>query len=430
MNYSESVNYIHSLLKFGIRPGLNGMDALLCCLGNPEKNLRYVHVAGTNGKGSTSTAISNVLIDAGYNVGLYTSPYVSHFLERIQFNGKPIDENVFSEAVEQVKRAVDELSEKDVVITEFEALTAAAFICFKEKSCDVVVLEVGLGGRLDATNIIEKAHVNIITSLSLDHTGILGDTLSEIAFEKCGTIKEDSKVVVSVGQPQEALDVIKNTVNNTSSTLVIPDGNALEITGSDLFGTKFFYNENEYEIIMPGEHQVKNMLCVIEACEILKDTFKISTDNVKNGIKNTVLPARVEVLSKKPLVILDGGHNEDGAIAFYSAVKNILNNGRKVYALGGMMADKAVENSLKPLISSVDCFVSVTPHNPRAMKAEELNNIAKKYCDNTLPVDSPVEAVDYVLNNLEKDDIFLAVGSLYLAGEIRDYLIENLKKFD
>ena len=197
MIYTEAVDYIHSLLKFGIRPGLYGMDALLRLLGNPHKGLKYVHVAGTNGKGSTSTAISNVLIEAGYRVGLYTSQYVTHFLERVQFSGKPVDEDVFAKSVEKVKVAVESLEKDGVTITEFEALTAAAFLCYKALCCDIVVLEVGLGGRLDATNIIENPLVNVITSLSIDHSAILGNTIEEIAFEKCGTIKENGNVVSS-----------------------------------------------------------------------------------------------------------------------------------------------------------------------------------------------------------------------------------------
>ena len=205
MNYIESVNYIHSLLKFGIRPGLFGMDALLRLLGEPHRNLKYVHVAGTNGKGSTSTAISNVLTEAGYRVGLYTSPFVTDFLERVQFCGMPVDKNLFALSVEKVKNAVGKLEKENIVITEFEALTAAAFLCYKELECDAVVLEVGLGGRLDATNVIENPLVNVITSLSVDHSAILGSTVEEIAFEKCGIIKNGSKVVTSANQKAEVL---------------------------------------------------------------------------------------------------------------------------------------------------------------------------------------------------------------------------------
>ncbi len=424
MNYIDSVNFIHSLLKFGIRPGLNGMDALLSCLGNPQKGMKCVHIAGTNGKGSTSTAMSNVLINAGLNVGLYTSPYVTEFLERVQFNGKPIDKTVFSNAVKKVKNTLEELNKKDVVITEFEALTASAFLCFKELKCDVVVLEVGLGGRLDATNIIDTPLLNVITSLSLDHTGVLGDTIEEIAFEKCGTIKEKSLVVSSIDQPEKAMKVIEKTVEEKNGSLLVADKNQLEIIKSDLFGTEFIYKNQRYNITMPGVHQVKNMLCVIEGVNLLKKHFNITDEDVKNGIKSAVLPARVEVLKRKPLVVLDGGHNEDGAIAFYNAVEKHLNPKGKVYVLAGMMGDKAVEKSLSPLMKKADVFVSVTPENPRAMSAEELNEIALKYSKTAVSVPSPEEAVAYIFKNLTDDDVFLCVGSLYLAGEVRE-LIKN-----
>lgn len=426
MIYTEAVNYIHSLLKFGIRPGLSGMDALLHLLGNPQKKMRFIHVAGTNGKGSVSTALSNVLTDAGYKTGLYTSPYVSDFLERIQFCGELSDENVFSQNVEKVKAAVEMLNENNIVITEFEALTATAFLCFKDLECDIVILEVGLGGRLDATNVIDTPLCNVITSLSLDHTGVLGETIEEIAFEKCGTIKQNGRVVCSFGQPDEALKVIEETVNKQSCSLVIPDENAVGIIKSDLFGTDFIYKNERFSVKLPGLHQVKNMTCVIECCELLKRDFNISTQNIKNGIFATFLPARVEVMSKKPLVILDGGHNEDGARVFYNAVKDYLTPAGKVYVLAGMMADKAVETSLKNIMCSADCFVCVTPDNPRAMKAEELAVIGKRYCENTISIDSPLEAVDYIFSNVKDDDVVCAVGSLYLAGEIRTKLKEKL----
>ena len=429
MIYTEAVDYIHSLLKFGIRPGLSGMGALLSFLDNPQKNLRFVHVAGTNGKGSVSTALSNILTDAGYKTGLYTSPYVSDFLERIQFCGELSDKNVFTRNVEKVKNAVEDLSRNGVVITEFEALTATAFLCFKDLECDIVILEVGLGGRLDATNIIDTPLVNVITSLSLDHTGILGETIEEIAFEKCGTIKENGRVVCSFGQPEGALKVVCETTKKQNCDLVIPDENAVEIIKSDLFGTDFIYKEERFFVKLPGEHQVKNMTSVIECCKFLEKDFNVSTENIKNGLLKTFLPARVEVMSKKPLVILDGGHNEDGARVFYNTVKNELKTDGKVYVLAGMMADKEVENSLQNIMTSADCFVCVTPENPRAMKASELARISQKYCANTIVIDSPVEAVNYIFNDLKENDILCAVGSLYLAGEIRGKLKEKIDHF-
>ena len=424
MNYIEAVKYIHSLLKFGIRPGLNGMDALLRLLGNPHKNLKYVHVAGTNGKGSTSTAISNVLTEAGYKVGLYTSPYVTDFLERVQFCGKPIDKSLFAKCVEKVKSAVETLEKQAVIITEFEALTASAFLCYKELGCDIVVLEVGLGGRLDATNVIGTPLVNVITSLSIDHSAILGNTIEKIAFEKCGTIKENGEVVCSLGQPQGALNVIKNAVTEKNNTLTIPCKSDIEILKSDIFGTEFIYKNNEYFVKMAGSHQVKNMTCVIEACNILKKYYNITDYNIKSGISKTILPARVEIISKKPLVILDGGHNEDGAKAFYNAVSTTLDTKSNVVVIGGMMADKAVENSLKPLIKKSDCFICVTPDNPRAMKGEELSDIAKKYCNNVIIVESPKKAIKVAESMISSNDVLCVVGSLYLAGEVRETMLE------
>lgn len=430
MIYTEAVEYIHSLLKFGIRPGLSGMGALLCLLGNPEKGMKYVHVAGTNGKGSVSTAVSHVLCEAGYKTGLYTSPYVSEFLERVQVNGSPVNKSIFAESVESVKRAVEKLSREDIVITEFEALTAAAFLCFKKSGCDAVVLEVGLGGRLDATNVIETPLVNVITSLSLDHTAVLGDTIEEIAFEKCGTIKENGNTVCSFGQSEKALHVIKKITRERNNRLVIPSQNKVEIVKSDIFGTDFIYNGKAYSVSMPGVHQVKNMTAVIEACEILKNTFNISEENIRKGIAKTVLPARVEVLCKKPLVILDGGHNEDGAKAFYNAVSPHIEKCSKVIVVAGMMADKAVEQSLKPLMSRADIFFAVTPENPRAMSASELSVIAWKYSKHIFSSESAKEGVCAAFDMADENSAVLVVGSLYLAGEVRETLIEKIKKFD
>ena len=424
MNYIESVNYIHSLLKFGIRPGLNGMDALLHLLGEPHKNLKYVHVAGTNGKGSTSTAISNVLIEAGYNVGLYTSPYVTDFLERVQYNGKPIDREIFAISVTKVKESVEILENQGTQITEFEALTASAFMCFKALACDLVVLEVGLGGRLDATNVIEAPLVNVITSLSIDHSAILGNTIEEIAFEKCGTIKENGTVITSFAQDENAFKVIAKTCKEKNNVLIEVDLTQFQLLDSDVFGVKFIYNNFVYKTSMAGFHQIKNMTCAIEACHVLRRFFEISDDDIYNGIEKTVLPARVEVISKLPLVILDGGHNEDGAKAFYDSVSPYLYKYDKIYVVAGMMADKAVKASLKPLIEYSDTFIAVTPDNPRAMSCDELAEIAKLFCDDVTAIPSPVEAVKMAADALGENDALLVVGSLYLAGEVRETLLK------
>ena len=425
MTFCEALDYIHSLLKFGIHPGLSRMDTLLQILGNPHKNIKCVHVAGTNGKGSTSTAISNILIEAGYNVGLYTSPYVTDFLERVQYNGKTIDKELFSQCVEIIKPEIEKMSADGAQITEFEALTATAFLCFSKLQVDILVLEVGLGGRLDATNIIDTPLVNVITSLSLDHTGVLGDTIEQIATEKCGTIKPNGTLVCSYNQPESAMNVIKTICNEKSNSVIVPDESSVSIKKQDIFGTHFIYNKQEYHISMSGAHQVQNMTTVIEAVNVLKEKgYNITEQNIKDGIDKTILPARVEVISKKPLVILDGGHNEDGAKAFYEAVKECFDSNKKLFVIAGMMNDKAVEESLKPLISKADTFVAVTPENPRAMKAEVLSEIAKKYCHNVIICDNANSSLDLIKSELAENDMLFVVGSLYLAGEVRNKLIK------
>ncbi len=424
MIYTESVDYIHSLLKFGIRPGLAGMGALLHLLGDPHKDLKYVHVAGTNGKGSTSTAISNILTEAGYKVGLYTSPYVTAFLERVQFCGKPVSKQVFADSVSKVKCAVEKLQTENVTITEFEALTASAFLCYKALECDVVVLEVGLGGRLDATNVIDTPLVNVITSLSIDHSAILGNTIEEIAFEKCGTIKNNGNVVCSFGQPEGAIKVVSDTVKEKNNELIIPDSNAIYVVECDVFGTSFTYKNNKYFVPMAGEHQLKNMTCAIECANILKENFNITDDNISDGIAKTILPARVEVINRKPLVILDGGHNEDGAKAFYNAVSDEFSKHDKIIVVAGMMADKAVEDSLKPLLMKSDSLLTVTPDNPRAMMAKELCEIGSKYTK-AFAFDNVDSALNSAYENATEDSAIFVVGSLYLAGEVREKLLEH-----
>ena len=223
MNCNEAIEYIHSLEKFGIKPGMERIRALCDKLGNPQKNLRVIHVAGTNGKGSTSTMISNILCKNGFNTGLFISPYVTDFRERIQYNGNMIEKAELAQCVEKVKAATDELSIEGIHPTEFEAITATAFLYFEEKKCDFVVLEVGLGGRLDSTNVIDTPCVSVITSISLDHTAILGDTIEAIASEKCGIIKCGAETVAYPFQNEKAMEIIKNTCAERCNVLHVPD---------------------------------------------------------------------------------------------------------------------------------------------------------------------------------------------------------------
>ena len=253
MNYNEALDYIHSLLVFGSRPGLERMNEVMEKFNNVQDTLKYIHIAGTNGKGSTATMLSNVYIAAGYKVGLYISPYVVTFCERMQVNGVPISEKDLCFVCEQVKNT-------GVTLTEFEFITACAFLYFAKEKCDVVILETGLGGRLDATNIIKNPLCSVITHIALDHMQVLGNTIGEITGEKCGIIKGNAPVVTDYMQDEEVISVIKSKTSN----LTVPEKDNVNIVSSDINGNTFIYKGEEYHTSLIGKHQINNALSVIE----------------------------------------------------------------------------------------------------------------------------------------------------------------------
>ena len=412
MNFNESVEYIHSLLAFGIKPGLERISMLLDLLDNPQDKIKTVHIAGTNGKGSTSTMISNMLIAEGYKTGLFTSPYVIDFCERIQINGKNVNKDIFAECVTEVREKIEELNKKDIIITEFEAITASAFLCFVKTGCEYVILEVGLGGRFDATNVIKKPEAVVITSISLDHIAILGDTISKIAFEKCGIIKENVPVITSSNQQDDALEVIAETSDNKNCQLTITNPKETEILDDSIFGTVFAYSNNVYKTKLTGNHQIENTVNAIECAKILG----ISENAISQGIENTRMIARMEVIGENPLIIRDGGHNEGCAKALHDFLtKYKVEN---INMLIGLMADKDCEGYVSKIAPLCKSVVTVTPSNPRALDCESLKEIAEKYCDNVKSINNPQDGYKYILSNTKKDETNLVCGSFYMMSDI------------
>ena len=412
MNFNESVEYIHSLLTFGIQPGLERISKLLELLGNPQENIKTVHIAGTNGKGSTSTMLSNMLIAEGKKTGLFTSPYVIDFCERIQIDGENINKDILAESVTKVREKIEELNSQDIIITEFEAITAAAFLCFYEQGCEWAVIEVGLGGRFDATNVLAKPEAVVITSISLDHTKILGDTISQIAFEKCGVIKNGTRVVTSLNQTIDAFNEIRKTCEDKGARLVFTNPKSAKITADSISGTEFDYKNEPYKTRLTGNHQIENTVNAIECAKVLG----ISQNAIAKGIENTRMLARMEIINKNPLIIRDGGHNEGCANALHDFL--IKYNVKNINMLIGLMADKDVEgyvNKIAPLCKSV---VTVTPSNPRALNSEDLKKIAEKYCENVKSISNSKEAYQYILSNTEKDETILVCGSFYMMSDI------------
>lgn len=421
MNYEQSIEYIHSLNRFGIKSGMERIAALCEAVGNPQEKLKFVHIAGTNGKGSTSTMVAGALQASGRKTGLFTSPYVSEFLERICIDGKPCDKQLFAECVTALEPVVASLAQNGMQPTEFEVITAAAFVVFEKAGCEVCVLEVGLGGRLDSTNIIPTPMVSVIASISLDHTAILGDTVGEIAKEKCGIIKQDGITVCYPWQEQEAFDVIHDTCEKMNNRLVIPNVRGIVAVENSIDGVRFVYNSKEYKLSMSGEYQVYNAVTAVEACRLLG----LDDESIKRGVEAAAVPARMEVISRSPLVLLDGGHNDDGGRAVAKSLEGLLKN-KKIIAVMGMMADKNVEAYLSCVAPLCEAVAATTVSgNPRAMSAAELECIAKKYCKNTYAFDKACDAVNFAKANIAGYDCLLVCGSLYLAGEVRG-LLQNI----
>ncbi len=397
MNYKDTLNYIHSLGNFSLPAGLDRIKKVMNVLGNPQDSFKSIHIAGTNGKGSVCAFLSRVFKEAGFRTGTFISPYIIDFRERIQINGEFISASDLSALAERVKNT-------GIKLTEFEFITAIAFLYFKEMNIDILICETGLGGRLDATNILENTVCNVITKIGLDHTAILGDTIEKIAEEKCGILR-NCPTVTSPYQNEKGLKVIKSK----SDDLIIPDIKSLEI----LENNTYIYKGEEFRLSLKGDFQVENSLIAIEA--IKNCGFHIPHNIIYKGFENTFFPARLEMLSVKPLVMLDGAHNIDGALVLARELSKLK---EKPTAIIGMMRDKNVEEVLSVTLKYCKNAVAVTvPHNPRSLKSEELCRIAEKYC----PCER-AENIDDALEKTKKEDRVI-FGSLYLASAIREKLI-------
>ncbi len=418
MNYNEALEYIHSLNVFGSRPGLERIAELLEVLGNPQDTLEFIHVAGTNGKGSTSTMISHILKVSGKKTGLYISPFVTEFNERIQIDGKPISNDSLSELTDRVKQAVDQSADKECPITEFEFITAVAFLYFKEQGCDAVVLEVGLGGRLDATNVIKHPKCSVIAQIALDHTGILGDTEAQIAYEKCGIIKPNCPVVTTADNSAEALEVIKKISAERGCKLTVSDKSQVKVFHSDIFGSDISWLGEEFHIALAGSHQISNALNAVFA--VKSACPEITLEAIKTGLETVRFPARCEVISQKPLVILDGSHNPNGTEALSNLIE--ISNIKNSTAIVGFMADKDVSDALKKLKGKFKKIIAVkVQSNPRTMEAETLAEMCREICADVTFADSYEQAIKMA----ENDRRLIVFGSLYLAGDIRPLLLKH-----
>lgn len=427
MTYEKALEFIYSRRKFQKSAGHERIERLLELMGNPHKKLRFVHVVGTNGKGSVSTAISQVLQSAGYITGLFTSPFVTEFGERIRVNGELIPKSAVASIIKLMKEKISLMEKEELYPTVFEVTTVLAMCYFYEMNCDAVVLEAGIGGKNDSTNVIPSTVTAVITSVSLDHTDVLGGTAQEIAKEKCGIIKGRCPVVSYpfengefpfVPQNADAAEVIKNTCREKGNRLFVPDMKKAELIKSDLSGNELNYDGIHLKTGQCGFFQAANVLTAVEACRVLsREGYMISDENIKHGISSFFIPGRLECVSRKPFVILDAGHNE-GAIKELAKTLSLHATGKRINALCAFMKDKDSKTAVDILAPLCDKMIFTRVDPVRGEEPEILCCYAEK-CKSVKAAADADEAFTYALSQTDENDILLVCGSFYLVSDVR-----------
>lgn len=416
MNYNEAIEYIHNIPKFNRILGNDLLRKLLNVMGNPQSKLKFVHIGGTNGKGSTCTMVASALKQAGYKVGLFTSPYLEVFNERIRINGNNISNNDITEIIEYVKNIAER---NDAKVSEFAFNLAVAFEYFYREKCDIVVLEVGLGGKLDATNVIENALVTAFTAIGLDHCQFLGNTLLEISSDKFGIIKPNINVVLNPIQDSVVTQNAKNVCRHNNSELIIPELSNLSKISDE---NSFEYNGIKYKLSLLGEFQVYNAITAIEILNRLKTkSFSISNTNIIDGINSARINARFEMYENK--IIIDGAHNPPAILALLKSLEKFK---KSICFIIGVMQDKdyiSIVNLISKFAKQNNSRIIATKVKvPRALPSDELALEFKKHDIICSSEPESQFALNMALDTQKSDEIICVCGSLYLAGEIKSNL--------
>lgn len=419
MTYQQALDYIHSLSKFAKKKGHDNIKKLLDKLGNPQDELKFVHIAGTNGKGSVAAYISSVLRSQGLKVGTFISPFIERFNERIQINSQPVPDDELAEYTEKIKYICDSL--EDVHPLEFEVITAMGFMYFLKEKCDIVVLETGLGGRLDSTNVIKTPLVEVICQIGLDHTEILGDTIEKIAFEKAGIIKPDSKVVFYPLNNSDAYNVVENVCREKNSELIIPDVNHIKACSISASGSDVTYKGLDLHIPLAGYHQIINAVCAVEAVRALP--FNVSDISVINGIAATKWPCRFEILGRNKNIILDGAHNYPGILSLSKTLSDVFKDKRLIF-VAGMLNDKEYRKSFDEIFPLCDKLIITNVPSVRQVNVEEIFSYAKCIKPDAEYIEDNQSAVKKGIEYLSENSVLCVFGSLYLVGNLRGFVEE------
>ena len=419
MTLEDALSYIHRVDWRGSVPGLSRINTLLGMLGHPERSVKYIHITGTNGKGSTCAMLAAILRQAGYKTGLYTSPYIFRFNERMQINGTPISDDVLCALVEELQPLADSMADHP---TEFELVTAMALTWFARERCDIVVCEVGMGGEFDATNVIHSPEAAVLTNIGLDHTAVLGDTVEQIAATKSGIIKPGCHAVLYPCAPS-VQDVVAARCRAAGAPLTVVDFGAIQSVSDSLDGQVFHFGAyRSLHLPLLGAHQLRNAAMALTTVEVLRRRgWHISEDAVRRGLASVTWPGRFQVVRRRPTVILDGGHNPQCMESLAAAIREYL-PGQPVTVLTGVLADKDFGQMYDALAPLAARFITVTPPNPRALDAGELAAFLRRYGKPVTACADIPQAVAQLLENTPPDGAAVCCGSLYLLGDVAQAL--------
>ena len=420
MDYETAMIKLRGEVCSGVKLGLQNIKILMEKLGNPQDKLKVIHIAGTNGKGSCTSFVNSVLVSQGYKVGMFTSPSIYNFEERIRINNKNIPEDKLIELMNEVRNVANTL---EVFPADFELITAVSLLYFYREKCDFAIMEVGLGGRLDATNVIERPLITMITSISFDHQQFLGNTISEIALEKAGIIKKGIPLIL-YAQSSEIMETINKVAKEKNSKVIVNDLSKIDILENNKSGQVINYkNFKNLKINLLGSHQVNNATISLELLiELRSMGFDISDESIYKGFSTVSWPCRFELVSKKPDFILDGAHNIDGVEKFISNMNFYYKNTKKI-AIFGVLEDKDYNEMLEKIIPCFDVFLTVRPDSDRAMNASDLREKIRCLTDKEVySFEDYQEAIDKSFSISNKDDVISAFGSLYFVGEVRKLL--------
>ena len=427
MNYKECIDWLYSFQKFGIKLGLDRIRHICKKLGNPQNDYKIIHIGGTNGKGSVCRFLESVLVCSGYKIGTYTSPHLQRFSERFVVNKKEISESVIITLVEKIKPLVEEMIGEENVPTFFEIITAMAFQYFKDKNVDYAIIEVGLGGQYDATNIVNPI-VTIVTNVSYEHQNILGDKIEDISFEKAGIIKNGIPVITAA--TDKALDVIKKVALENNSSMIVIDNNSWKKISGGVDWQEFLVNGSikDYNVktLMIGKHQGENAALTIAAIETLQlNGIYITEESIVEGFKKTKNPGRMEIVCFEPLILLDGAHNVSGMISLKSTLeKNFVYE--KLILIFGVLKDKNIQAILDIILPIIDTIVTTKPQSNRAINPSIIKEMIEK--KEVIVKDSIPDAIEFAQKIAKKNDLICITGSLYTVGEARNYFTLVPKK--